>query len=302
MRKYIVIIEKSNEGYVACAPDFDVCISAGDTIEEAKANYYKALSFHLKGLIEKNYDIPIPKITYKEALKIKETEAGEIYTIELPDKIKEIGVVDCRLFIANPDNFKKYFPYKYEKVKKYLSIKENFDYYSPSNLEELSQFLLKLDKHIKIPLPESFEDVEVNDETNQKIEKSWEKTKERVKAIEEEGIDNVVLFHKIGKVVKKSDMVIIDELAAGSEISSKLKNYPIKEYYLTCKKIDDNNVSVELSTTKGSFINKRIILGNGDQIIFDQNVTVPKTILLKKFDYNKLNLDEPFWVEDISLL
>jgi predicted RNase H-like HicB family nuclease len=68
MRKYLVIIEKTNTGYSAYVPDLPGCIATGRTKEKVEKLIYEAIRFHLDGLKESNLPIPLNR-----------TEAGNIY-------------------------------------------------------------------------------------------------------------------------------------------------------------------------------------------------------------------------------
>jgi predicted RNase H-like HicB family nuclease len=61
MKKYLIIIEKTNTGYSVYSPDLDGCVSTGKTIEEAEQNMREAIEFHLKGLQLEGYEIPEPR-------------------------------------------------------------------------------------------------------------------------------------------------------------------------------------------------------------------------------------------------
>ena len=58
--KYLIIIEKSETGYSAYSPDLPGCVSTGSTTEETEVNMREAIEFHIDGLKEEGYDIPIP--------------------------------------------------------------------------------------------------------------------------------------------------------------------------------------------------------------------------------------------------
>jgi predicted RNase H-like HicB family nuclease len=48
MASYVAVIRKEpNTAYGVDAPDIPGCVSVGDTIEEAKANFSEALALHL---------------------------------------------------------------------------------------------------------------------------------------------------------------------------------------------------------------------------------------------------------------
>jgi predicted RNase H-like HicB family nuclease len=58
MRKYLVIIEKGEEGYGAYSPDLPGCVAVGLTREETEQKMYEAISFHLEGLHEEGLPFP----------------------------------------------------------------------------------------------------------------------------------------------------------------------------------------------------------------------------------------------------
>ena len=60
MKKYLIVIEKTDTGYSACAPDIPGCGSVGDTKEEVERNIRDAIEFHIEGLREEGYQIPEP--------------------------------------------------------------------------------------------------------------------------------------------------------------------------------------------------------------------------------------------------
>lgn len=60
MRKYLVIYEKSADGYSAYVPDLPGCASAGVTREEIEANIVEAITLHLQVMEEEGLPIPEP--------------------------------------------------------------------------------------------------------------------------------------------------------------------------------------------------------------------------------------------------
>jgi predicted RNase H-like HicB family nuclease len=58
MRKFLIVIEKSNGNYSAYSPDLPGCAATGETREEAEKNMYKAIQMHVAGLIEDRLPIP----------------------------------------------------------------------------------------------------------------------------------------------------------------------------------------------------------------------------------------------------
>ncbi len=60
-RRYLVVIERSKDGYSAYSPDVPGCVVVGDTPAEAEERYRDALEFHFAGLVADGLPIPEPK-------------------------------------------------------------------------------------------------------------------------------------------------------------------------------------------------------------------------------------------------
>jgi predicted RNase H-like HicB family nuclease len=60
MKKYLIVIEKTETGYSSYAPDLPGCVASGSTKEEVEQNMYEAIQFHLEGLEEEKLPIPKP--------------------------------------------------------------------------------------------------------------------------------------------------------------------------------------------------------------------------------------------------
>lgn len=58
--KYLVIYEKTANGYSAYVPDLPGCITTGPTLEETERLMKEAIDFHLDGLREDALPIPEP--------------------------------------------------------------------------------------------------------------------------------------------------------------------------------------------------------------------------------------------------
>ncbi|MBK8980805.1 MAG: type II toxin-antitoxin system HicB family antitoxin [Ignavibacteria bacterium] len=58
--KYAIIIEEGPSNYSAYVPDLPGCVSAGDTIEDVKANIRDAIVFHIEGMKDDGVKIPLP--------------------------------------------------------------------------------------------------------------------------------------------------------------------------------------------------------------------------------------------------
>ena len=61
---YLIVIEKSEDGYGAYCPDVPGCVAVGDTKEEARKEFLEALEFHIEGLKEDGLPIPQPTSTF----------------------------------------------------------------------------------------------------------------------------------------------------------------------------------------------------------------------------------------------
>ena len=59
MRRYLIVVEKSESGYCAYAPDLPGCVGVGKSIEEAEEAAHAALVVHIKGL--ETDGEPVPK-------------------------------------------------------------------------------------------------------------------------------------------------------------------------------------------------------------------------------------------------
>ena len=57
---YVVVIEKSDNGYSAYVPDLPGCVAAAHTKEETEALIREAIQFHLEAMREDHEPIPEP--------------------------------------------------------------------------------------------------------------------------------------------------------------------------------------------------------------------------------------------------
>lgn len=60
MRRYAVVIEKTENGYGAYVPDLPGCIAAGDTYTETEQLIREAIPFHIQGMVEHGDPVPEP--------------------------------------------------------------------------------------------------------------------------------------------------------------------------------------------------------------------------------------------------
>jgi predicted RNase H-like HicB family nuclease len=58
MKKYVVLFEKSKDGYSAYVPDLPGCVAFGDTKEETEELIYEGIKFHIEGMEAEGLLIP----------------------------------------------------------------------------------------------------------------------------------------------------------------------------------------------------------------------------------------------------
>jgi len=58
--QYLIVYEKSNDGWGAYAPDLPGLGVAGQTLEETKQLTREAIEFHLEGMRQHGEPIPVP--------------------------------------------------------------------------------------------------------------------------------------------------------------------------------------------------------------------------------------------------
>jgi len=84
MKKFLVIIEKSKDGFGAYSPDLPGCVAVGATKAEAEEKMYQAMTFHVEGLLNSldEPDKTIQKIWAIEAEKrLKAYKHGTLKTL-----------------------------------------------------------------------------------------------------------------------------------------------------------------------------------------------------------------------------
>ncbi len=58
--KYLVVVEKSENGFGAYVPDLPGCVAAAKTREEVVTLIQEAIEFHIEGLRESGEPVPQP--------------------------------------------------------------------------------------------------------------------------------------------------------------------------------------------------------------------------------------------------
>ncbi len=94
MTNYIAFIHKDQESdFGVSFPDFPGCITAGETIDEAKDMAQDALSLHIKGMLEDGDDIPLPSKLEEIMDKPDYSDAAAILVLSIPEvKYRSIRV------------------------------------------------------------------------------------------------------------------------------------------------------------------------------------------------------------------
>ena len=69
MKKYLVVIEKTETGYSAYSPDLEGCVATGHSREEVEREMQEAIEFHLDGMTRNGDPIPEPR-TYSRYVEI----------------------------------------------------------------------------------------------------------------------------------------------------------------------------------------------------------------------------------------
>lgn len=69
--KYLIIVERDEDGFSAYCPDLPGCAAAADSLDETLQLMHEAISLHIEGLLEDGLDIPEP------------TTQAEYYSIQM---------------------------------------------------------------------------------------------------------------------------------------------------------------------------------------------------------------------------
>lgn len=62
--QYLVVIEKSDNGYAAYVPDLPGCVAAGDTVDEVDRLIREAIAGHLEVTRAFGDAVPTPETSY----------------------------------------------------------------------------------------------------------------------------------------------------------------------------------------------------------------------------------------------
>jgi len=93
MRHYIALIHKDSESdYGVSFPDLPGCVTAGSTIDEARAMAVDALALHLEGMTEDGEAAPEPS-SLEEIMADRENRDGVAILVDAPSApVKSVRV------------------------------------------------------------------------------------------------------------------------------------------------------------------------------------------------------------------
>ena len=86
MRHYIALIHKENKSdYGVSFPDLPGCVTAGSTLDEARAMAVEALALHLEGMSEEKEPVPEPS-SLEEVMANAVNRDGVAILVPAPDR------------------------------------------------------------------------------------------------------------------------------------------------------------------------------------------------------------------------
>src|SRR5271156_1873010 len=86
MRQYIALIHKdADSDYGVSFPDFPGCVTAGATLDEARALAAEALAFHVEGMREDGQAVPAPS-PMSAVMRERESRQAVAFLVTLPDQ------------------------------------------------------------------------------------------------------------------------------------------------------------------------------------------------------------------------
>ena len=68
--KYLVVVERTGDGFSAYSPDLPGCVATGDSRDEVEREMALAMAFHVEGLQAEGLEVPVPRAfsTYVDVL------------------------------------------------------------------------------------------------------------------------------------------------------------------------------------------------------------------------------------------
>jgi predicted RNase H-like HicB family nuclease len=101
MRDYIALIHKdADSDYGVSFPDLPGCVTAGSTLDEARAMAVEALALHVRGLVEDGGAVPEPS-SLEEVMADPENRDGVAVLVALADS--QPRAVRVNITLPEPD-------------------------------------------------------------------------------------------------------------------------------------------------------------------------------------------------------
>ena len=86
MANYIAIVHKeAKTDFGVSFPDFPGCVTAGQTVDEAKDLAQEALGLHIRGMIEDGEQLPAPSKLEDIMADAEYADAGAYLVVSIPD-------------------------------------------------------------------------------------------------------------------------------------------------------------------------------------------------------------------------
>lgn len=105
-KEYIAVIMKDKHSdYGVVFPDFLGCISAGETIEEAKNMAEEALQFHVDSMIEDGEDLPVPSTLDQVKKKYKKAIIFLMISVRIQTKVTRINITIDEKLLRKLDRY-----------------------------------------------------------------------------------------------------------------------------------------------------------------------------------------------------
>lgn len=97
MAEYIALIHKDADSeYGVSFPDFPGCVTAGATLDEARALAAEALALHVEGLLENGETLPAPS-PLSEVMTLRENRDAVAFLVPAPGKSSRVVRVKITL-------------------------------------------------------------------------------------------------------------------------------------------------------------------------------------------------------------
>jgi len=97
MSAYLALIHKeAGSDYGVSFPDFPGCITAGSTLDEARANAAEALAFHIEGMVEDGEALPAPS-ALEAVMRERHNRDAVAFLVDVPARPAKAARVNITL-------------------------------------------------------------------------------------------------------------------------------------------------------------------------------------------------------------